>query len=438
MGGGTDWFSTLRGFLEEAITQFPDKRRGKNTRYSMRDVALSAFSVFFTQSPSFLSHQQLMQRHKGGNNAETIFSIRAIPTDNHIRSMLDPVGPSRVFPVYGKVFSLLEQEGTIDSYRSFGNTILVALDGTWFHCSENVFCDQCNWKDHRNGRRTYYHSAITPVIVQPGNNRVICLEPEFIRPQDGKEKQDCENAAAKRWLTGPGLSYVPYGVTVLGDDLYCNQPICVSLLEKGYNFLLTCKYSSHKYLAEWIEACDPKEDLHEKVIKRWTGKERLYYRYRFAENVPLKDGEDALRVNWAELTIFDEQGNERKRHAFATNHPITEATVISLIEAGRSRWKIENEHNNTLKTKGYNLEHNFGHGEKNLSNLLLTFNLIAFLFHTVLELFDKRYALIRETLPRRDRFFQDIRTLTQYFLFKNWIDLLCFMLKGLELEDPGG
>ncbi len=436
MGGKTDWFSTLRGFLEEAIGQFPDKRTGKNTRYSIREAALSAFSVFFTQSPSFLSHQRLMQRQKGGNNAKTIFSIRAIPTDNQIRSLLDPVEPTTVFPVYRKVVSLLEKKGTIDSYRSFGNTILIALDGVWFHSSEKVFCPHCNWKDHRNGRRTYYHSAITPVIVQPGNNRVICLEPEFIRPQDGNEKQDCENAAAKRWLLGPGLSYLPYGVTLLGDDLYCKQPLCARMLGEGYNFILTCKYSSHKYLAKWIEACDPKEDLHEKFIKRWTGKERLYYRYRFAENVPLKEGEDALRVNWAELTIFDKQGKERKRHAFATNHPITKDTVVSLIEAGRSRWKIENEHNNTLKTKGYNLEHNFCHGKKNLSNLLLTFNLIAFLFHTVLGFFDKRYALIRSTLPRRDWFFQDLRT--QYFLFKNWIDLLCVMLKGLELEDPGG
>ena len=154
--------------------------------------------------------------------------------------------------------------------------------------------------------------------------------------------------------------------------------------------------------------------------------------------MPLKDGEDALRVNWAELTIFDTEGKVRKRHSFATNHLITKNNVVSLVEAGRGRWKIENEHNNTLKTKGYNLEHNFGHGKEHLSNLLLTFNLIAFLFHTVLEIFDKRYALIRTTLPRRDRFFHDLKALTQYFLFKSWNDLMCFMLKGLELEDPGG
>ena len=438
MGGEANWFSTLLTFLEDAVGVFPDKRTGDNTRYSMRDVALSAFSVFFTQSPSFLSHQELMQRQKGRNNAKSIFTIRNIPCDNQIRSLLDPVRPALLFPVYEKVFSLLEQQGIIESYRAFNNNLLIALDGTWFHSSEKVFCKNCNWKEHRNGKTTHYHSAITPVLVQPGNSRVICLEPEFIHPQDGKKKQDCENTAGKRWFEGAGLRYVPYGVTILGDDLYCNQPMCESMLNSGYNFILTCKYSSHKYLAAWVEDCDPKEDLHQKVIKRWTGKERLYYRYRFANDVPIKDGEDALRVNWAELTITDTEGNVRKRHAFATNHRITKDNVVSLVEAGRARWKIENEHNNTLKTKGYNLEHNFGHGEDNLSNLLLIFNLIAFLFHTVLEFFDKRYAIIRKTLPRRDRFFHDLKALCQYFLFKNWVDLMRFMLDGLDLEDPGG
>jgi hypothetical protein len=40
--------------------------------------------------------------------------------------------------------------------------------------------------------------VILPVIVAPGQEQVISLMPEFIRPQDGAEKQDRETAAAKR------------------------------------------------------------------------------------------------------------------------------------------------------------------------------------------------------------------------------------------------
>lgn len=51
---------------------------------------------------------------------------------------------------------------------------------------------------HKNGTVTYFHSAILPVIVSPSQSLVIPLAPEFISPQDGCEKQDCEVAAAKR------------------------------------------------------------------------------------------------------------------------------------------------------------------------------------------------------------------------------------------------
>lgn len=431
-------FNTLLVFLESVIPELPDLRTGKNKRYDMRDAVLSAFAPFFIQCPSFLSYQRLMEQNKGNNNGRTIFSINSIPSDNHVRKLLDPIAPSYFHPVFSDAFHFLEETEIHDTYSSDFDTYLIALDATWFHSSEKIFCDRCLHKDHKDEKRTYYHSAITPVIVKPGCNKVISLEPEFIQNQDGKDKQDCENAAAKRWLKGSGIKYIESGATFLGDDLYCKQPVCTSILSLGGNFIFTCKSSSHKYLYEEINSFDPKEDLNETIIKKWVKKERLYYRYRYINKVPLKDSEKALNVNWVELTILNKDGKARKRFAFVTNHIITKDNVVYIVEAGRSRWKIENEHNNTLKTKGYNLEHNFGHGKENLSNLLLTLNIIAFLFHTILEYLDRRYALIRKTLPRRTTFYNDLRALTRYFCFQHWKHLMLFMLEGLELEDPGG
>jgi len=89
-----------------------------------------------------------------------------------------------------------------------------------------------------------------------------------------------------------------------------------------------------------------------------------------------------------------------------------------------------------LKNRGYHLNHNFGHGEKYLSQVLLTLNILAFLFHTVLEMVDQKYKLIRDELPTRMTFFDDIRALTRYLYFPNWESLLLFMIQGLELDIP--
>ena len=69
---------------------------------------------------------------------------------------------------------------------------------------------------------------------------------------------------------------------------------------------------------------------------------------------------------------------------------------------------------------------------------MFTLNVVAFLFHTVLEILDSRYQLLRRTLVRRDTFFNDLRALTRYICFDGWQEMLLFMLRGLELEDPSG
>ena len=156
-----------------------------------------------------------------------------------------------------------------------------------------------------------------------------------------------------------------------------------------------------------------------------AGRRRRYYR----------DGEDALMVNWCELTTTRQDGKVTYHNAFATNHPISAANVAEIVLAGRSRWKVENENNNTLKTKGYHLTHNFGHGKQHLSALLASLNLLAFLFHTLLDLLDSSYQRIRRFLPRKT-FFDDLRALTRYLCFQNWQALMAFMTEGLELHPP--
>jgi hypothetical protein len=94
---------------------------------------------------------------------------------------------------------------------------------------------------------------------------------------------------------------------------------------------------------------------------------------------------------------------------------------------------VENENNNTLKTKGYHLTHNFGHGKQHLPSLLATIHLLAFLFHTVLV--DPSYQRIRQFLPRK-RFFNDLRAVTCYLCFDRWEALMTFMIHKLKLDAP--
>ncbi len=169
-------------YFRDTIAGFPDRRTGNNTRYSIEDAALGAFSVFFTQSPSFLSFQSAMQQTKGKNNAQSLFGINQIPCNNHIRDLLDEVCPSHVNPVFTYIFDGLANSGHLDSFRSYNDNLLIALDGTQYFSSNTIHCENCSQK-HKNGTVTYSHSVVTPVVVAPGNNHVIALQPNLSPPR---------------------------------------------------------------------------------------------------------------------------------------------------------------------------------------------------------------------------------------------------------------
>jgi hypothetical protein len=238
--------------LQGIFDEFPDKRTGQNNRYEMVDAGMGAFSVFFMQCASFLEHQEEMKRLKGRSNAGNLFGITNIPSDNQIRGLLDPVSPKWLVRLYRLIFDRMEQAGLLDTFRSYAKSLLIAIDGTEYFSSQKIYCPQCSQRELANGKTNYYHTALTPVIVQAGNENVISLEPEFITPQDGHEKQDCEIEAAKRWVNTHGVYYARWNITLLGDDLYSRQPFCQVLKDQKIHFILVCKPDSHPHLYETV------------------------------------------------------------------------------------------------------------------------------------------------------------------------------------------
>jgi hypothetical protein len=117
--------------LKDAFTAFPDKRKGEGV-YSMADIGLSALSLFFTQSESFLSYQRSLEEGRKTSNCHTLFGMAKIPTDNHIRSMLDPVHPSHLQSSFDQTIAELLGKGGMKSFQRLDGRALIALDGTDF------------------------------------------------------------------------------------------------------------------------------------------------------------------------------------------------------------------------------------------------------------------------------------------------------------------
>ncbi|MBF0563108.1 MAG: ISNCY family transposase, partial [Alphaproteobacteria bacterium] len=242
--------------LRERCDTLPDKREGRNTQYSMSDIGLAAFSVFFMQSPSFLAHQTALEEVRGRSNANTLFGMTKIPSDNHIRQMLDGAPTDHFDAVFAQVVRDLDASGDLKSMRRLGGRVLIALDGSEHFCSRKINCPHCSTRKRSDGETEYFHSFVGATLVAPGHATVLPLPPEFVRPQDGAKKQDCEPNAARRWLSRVGTHYAWLKPIYLGDDLYAHQPMCADVVAIGGSFIFGCKPSSHKTLTEYLTGVD--------------------------------------------------------------------------------------------------------------------------------------------------------------------------------------
>jgi hypothetical protein len=406
--------------LREVCAGLPDRRRGPphSPVYTMADIGLSAFSLFFMGSPSFLAYQRALTEGHGRSNCQTLFGITAIPSDNYIRLMLDGVAPAAFDGLFLK--GLAVAAAALGPFQRLAGRVLIALDGSEYFCSRKIHCPHCSTRHRADGGIEYFHAFLGASLVAPGHTHVLPLPPEFIAPQDGAEKQDCERNAVKRWLATHGAALAPYRPVYLGDDLFACQPIAHAIQAVGGNFILTCKPASHQTIAEYLTGADLAEHQH---IVRQAGK-RTTYIYRWLCDVPLRASADALLVNWFSVEIRNASDKRAYYNSFVTDLPVTAATVAELAACGRARWKIENETFNILKSNGYHLEHNFGHGQKTLASVLVTLNLLAFACHTIAQLCGLAWRTAVAARGARYRFFEHLRTITAYIVFADWAHLL--------------
>jgi hypothetical protein len=107
--------------IRSTFRALPDcRKQGNNQKYAVEDAALSAFSVFFTQSPSFLDYQRRMQKHHNRNNAQSVFGVHQIPSTSQIGNLLDPIAPEMLYPMLAGAGDKLYAQGCLEPFISIG------------------------------------------------------------------------------------------------------------------------------------------------------------------------------------------------------------------------------------------------------------------------------------------------------------------------------
>jgi hypothetical protein len=135
-----------------------------------------------------------------------------------------------------------------------------------------------------------------------------------------------------------------------------------------------------------------------------------------------------VRVNFLEVWEQRPNGTVGYHNSWVTDFAVTSETVVAIVGIGRSRWKMENEQFNVHKNHGYELEHNYGHGQQTLSLVFCLLNLLAFLAHKLLEFGGRLYQQCREGESRRG-LWTLFRSAFYLLAFDTWEALLRYHLR---------
>jgi len=113
-------FDELVNEMAQSFERLAEHRTGENTRYEIKDAAVSACGIFFTQSRSFLAYQRLMEKAKGRSNVQSLFGAERIPSDAQIRNLLDPQEPELLNGVFQNGHEALQASGQMEALSSYG------------------------------------------------------------------------------------------------------------------------------------------------------------------------------------------------------------------------------------------------------------------------------------------------------------------------------
>ncbi len=413
--------------LRSGFTHIPDDRPG-DPDVSLPDALMSAFAMFSLKSPSLLAFDQ--ERTEG--NLETIYGIGRVPCDTYIREVLDPVFPEWLRPSFKGVFGQLQRGKALEAMTFLDGHYLVALDGTEYFSSKTIHCASCLQKQHRNGSITYYHQLLGAAIIHPDMREVIPLMPEPIVKQDGTEKNDCERNAAKRFIATLRQDHPHLKFIITEDSLSSNAPHIETLHDADCHYILGVKEGDHAYLFNQVQAAE--EAGHVTHYERHDRAKGIVHRFRFVNDVPLNASRADVRVNFIE---YWEIGQDKVQHfSWVTDLRVSTRNVYDIMRAGRARWKIENETFNTLKNQGYNFEHNYGHGEQNLSVVFAMLMMLAFLVDQTQQLCCALFQAVWTKLGSKRRLWERMRALFYDYALESMRHLLEALFYGLQKPTP--
>jgi len=435
--------------FSEEFSSFGDPRTGI-PEIQLKDFLLSCYAIFALKYPSLLSFENDMTDEKKFHNLQKLFKVDRVPSDTHLRDIMDQLNYKQFRKIFKKLFADVQRSKLFERYEfiRLNNRphYLINGDGSGYFRSDKISCDCCmEYETTKNNEpiTKFGHNIFAAALVHPEHKEVFPLCPEPIFNKDGNNKNDCEQNAFKRFIADFRREHPKLDAVINLDALFATEPPIRLLFENDCSFIIGVKETNNTV---YMQVNDGEEDgstkhynysyeIGDKIIKT------VHHNYRYRTKVRINQDIKSPKVNfvefWEVTSWKDKDGNdkEQKRHfAFLTDIPLSEESIITIVKGGRARWKIENETFNTLKNHGYHLEHNFGHGNENLSINFINMMFLAFFVDQIQLSSCQKFKEVMKKLKRKMYVWAELIAQTKQLFFESWDQFYGLIVGDFKLK----
>lgn len=267
----------------------------------------------------------------------------------------------------------------LDDGRLLGH-FLVVLDGTGHFYFRQRHCEHCLTKVV-DGKTQYYHHVLEAKLVTP-DGLALSIGSEFIENSDpNATKQDCELKAFARLAPRLKKDFPQLLLCLCLDGLYANGTVLSTCRQNQWKYFITFQEGSMpavwKEYQTLLELCPANRKSH-------TTDKGAAQSFAWVENLEYVD-EQNRRQQFHAFQCREQDGKNQRFFAWLTNFTIRSENVAALgNRGGRCRWKIENQGFNIQKNGGFNLEHAYGTGQRQIKNGYLLLQIA----HMILQLIE--------------------------------------------------
>jgi len=344
-----------------------------------------------------------------------------IPCNDTLDDYLKHVGAGPVAGLRAKAMNRLIRMRALDGARVQGR-LVACVDGTGYLVFRWPHCAHCLTR--QAGEHTLYcHQALEAKVLGPAET-VLSLGTEFIDNRhlagtpaaagEPRRKQDCELRASRRLWARIRAEFPHLHLCLSGDALSaCGEGFQIA---KDFNLSFVIVFKEGSLPALWREFQTLVSLCPENRLEQEEGGWR--HEYRWVDDLPYTDSD---KREWP-LKAIEYQGQgprgERSHWAFLVSRDLVvgKGTVPRLVwEAGRARWREENQGFNVQKNSGLNLEH--AYSEKAHFG---AYYLLLQIAHILLQLLEKGSLLRQLALQAGKRsatgLFGSLKNLADFFV----------------------